>query len=235
MVTNLVFPDAHIFSLWFSPRGNLLACGAISSDGHIAGKLWAVAGWNEISLPASMQKNVFDGNFSPDERTMAIGYGDGTAAWWDLATGKQTAFFPCHYASPVHAVFSPDGRHFATGGMNGLMALWNVATPDKPRPIVRGHRNALHDLLFSPDSRRLLASGTSPKDVIKFWDVETGRDVATLLGAPGWYIHMGFSPDTNTLFAASVEGTALFWRAPSFEEIAERESQQTSLRPSKEP
>jgi len=71
--------------------------------------------------------------------------------------------------------------------------------------------------------------------VIKLWDVETGRDVATLLGEPGWYIHMGFSPDGNTLFAASVEGTALLWHAPSFEEIAQRESQQASLRPSKEP
>jgi WD40 repeat protein len=120
-------------------------------------------------------------------------------------------------------VFSPDGRHFATGGLDdGLVTLWDVAT-QQAKPIGRAYRNALHDLLFSPDSRRLLASGTSPKGLIKFWDVETGRDVATLPGVPGWYVHMGFSPDSNTLFAASIEGTALFWRAPSFEEIEAKE------------
>jgi len=227
MVTNLIFPDAKIFGLWFSPRGNLLAGAAFASGGRntgklFVGKLWAVAAWNEVNLPAGTGSNVFDGNFSPDERTVAIGYGDGTAAWWDLATRERTAFFDCHSAHPVHAVFSPDGRHFATGSLDGLMALWDMETK-KARPIVRGHRNALHDLLFSPDSRRLLASGTSPKDVIKLWDVETGRDVATLPGEPGWYVHMGFSPDGNTLFAASMEGTALLWRAPSFEEIEAKE------------
>ena len=70
----------------------------------------------------------------------------------------------------------------------------------------------------------MLASGTSPKEVIKLWDVETGRDVATLPGVPGWYGHIGFSPDGHTLFAASFEGAALFWRVPSFAEIAQREN-----------
>ncbi len=103
-----------------------------------------------------------------------------------------------------------------------MVTLWNVPAR-QPGPIGRGHRNALHDLLFSPDSRRLLASGTSPNEVIKLWDVETGREVATLPGVPGWYVHMGFSPDGNTLFAASVEGAVLLWRAPSFEEIEAKE------------
>jgi len=77
----------------------------------------------------------------------------------------------------------------------------------------------LQDVAFSPDGQRLIASGSHPKDVVKLWDVETGRDLVTLPGKPGWYVHIGFSPDGNTLFAASLEGTALLWRAPSWEEI----------------
>jgi WD40 repeat protein len=161
---------------------------------------------------------------------MAVGYGNGTAAWWDLATGKRQEFFDCRYAEPAHAVFSPDGRHFATGGLDGLMTMWDVATR-QPKPVGRAYRNALHDLLFSPDSRRLLASGTGRNDVIKLWDVETGRDVATLPGVPGWYAHISFSPDGQTLFAASIEGTALLWRAPSFEEIEAAENTKARVRP----
>ena len=157
---------------------------------------------------------MFEADLSPNERTLAIGYGNGTAAWWDLATGQRQAMFDCHDASAVHLAFSPDGRLFAAAGLEGgLVTVWDVATR-QAKPIGRSYRNALHDLAFSPDSRRLIASGTSPKDVMKLWDVETGRDVATLPGVPGWYPRIGFSPDGNTLFAASHEGTrALLARA----------------------
>ena len=222
LVTNLVFPEAGLFALWFSPRGKILAGGATSSDNSFAGKLWAVAGWREIDPHGINVRNVLDAAFSPDERTFAIGYGDGTAAWWDLATRQRQAFFDCQDASPVHVAFSPDDRLFATAGLNGLMTVWDVATR-QARPIGRGYRNALHDVTFSPDSQRLIATGTSPKDLVKLWDVETGRDVATLPGEPGWFCRIGFSPDGNTLFAASVEGTALFWHAPSREEIEAKE------------
>lgn len=221
-VTNLVFPEARIFALWFSPRGNILFGGAYSSDDSLVGKLWAVADWHEIDQHGINVKNGVDVAFSPNERTLAIGYVDGTAAWWDLATGQRQAFFDCHYSSGVQLAFSPDGRLFGTAGWNGLMTVWDVVT-QQATPIGRGYRNAMHDVTFSPDSRRLIATGTSPKDLVKLWDVETGRDVATLPGEPGWFCRIGFSPDTNTLFAASYEGTALLWRAPSFEEIEAKE------------
>jgi WD40 repeat protein len=124
----------------------------------------------------------------------------------------------------VQLAFSPDGRLFAAAGLNGLVTVWDVATR-QPRPIGRGYRNAVHDVTFSPDSRRLLATGTSSKDPVKLWDVQTGRDVATLPGEPGWFSRIGFSPDGNTLFAASLEGTALFWRAPSWEVIEAKEKE----------
>jgi WD40 repeat protein len=224
-VTNLVFPEARIFALWFSPRGNMLAGGALSPDNSMGGKVWAVAGWREVDLHGFNVTNILDGAFSPNERTLAIGYEDGTAAWWDLVTRQRQAFFDCRYASGVQLAFSPDGLLFATAGLNGLMTVWDVATR-QPRTIGRGYRNALHDVTFSPDSQRLVATGTSPKDVMKLWDIETGRDVATLPGKPGWFCRIGFSPDGNTLFAASMEGTAWFWRAPSWEEIEAKEQKE---------
>jgi WD40 repeat protein len=188
-------------------------------------KLWRVDGWQEISLQGIKLENLFEADCSPNEKTLAITYGDGTVAWWDLATGQRQAQFDSQYSHVVHVAFSPDGRLFATAGFNGLMKVWEVATR-RARLVVRGHRNALHDLAFSPDGSRLVASGTSPQSLVKLWDVETGRDLATLLGEPGWYAHIGFSPDGNTLFAASLEGTALLWRAPSWEEIEAAEKKQ---------
>jgi WD40 repeat protein len=139
-------------------------------------------------------------------------------------TGKRLHVFDCPDARLVRVRFSPDGRRFATAGSNGLITLWDAVTR-LPMPIGRGYRSELHDVVFSPDGRRLITTGTSPKDLVKLWDVETGRDVATMPGEPGLYfLHIGFSPDGKTLFAVASEGTALFWRAPSWEEIEAAEN-----------
>jgi len=50
--------------------------------------------------------------------------------------------------------------------------------------------------------------------------------VATLADEPGWCPRVGFSPDGNTLFAASLEGIALFWHAPSWAEIQTKEKRE---------
>jgi WD40 repeat protein len=225
MVTNLAFPQARIFTLIFSPRGTMLAAGALSSQGGYAGKLWTVADWREVSLQGINRKNHFEGEFSPNERTFALSYLDGTVAWWDLATGQRQAFFDSKYSSESHVAFSPDGRFFATAGVSdGFITVRDAMTPGAKR-IIRDHRDAIDDLAFSPDGQRLVASGSSPQNVVTLWDVETGRDVATLPGPPRWYPHVGFSSDGSTLFAASLEGVVLFWHAPSFAEIEAKEKE----------
>jgi WD40 repeat protein len=153
-----------------------------------------------------------------DERTVAFGYSDGSAAWWDIRTRRRQEFFNHRDAGLAFVAFSPDGKRFAVAGLNGLIRLWEVATREVTR-IGLGYANSLHGLAFSPDSRRLITTGTSPRGLVKIWDVATGRDVATLPGEPGFFRVIGFSPDGLTLFAANIRGRTLFWRVPSWEEI----------------
>ena len=223
LVTNLVAPAPTVFGLMFSPGSTLLNCGAIDSDRDIVLKTWAVAGWHEVSLPGHDFKEVLEPAFAPDEQTVAIGYGDGTAAWWDLRTGQRHETFDCESPGAINVAFSPDGRFFATVGKSGRVILWDKDTR-QTKLLSPGIRNAVYDLAFSPDGSRLLGSGTGLQTPVQLWDVETGRDLAALPGEPGRYVHLGFSPDGSTLFAASREGTVLLWRAPSWEEIAAAEN-----------
>jgi WD40 repeat protein/tRNA A-37 threonylcarbamoyl transferase component Bud32 len=224
-VTNLVSPGRSIFGLMFSPSGNILHCGTEFTNGRLAPKLYAVNGWREIELRGVNLENIREVDLSPDERTLAAGYGDGTVAWWDLATGQRQPLFCFHDAIRVQVAFSADGHVFAAGSAEGQMRVWDVATR-RVMLIVRGHGKGPSDLALSSDGRRLLASGTNPNELIRVWDVETGREVATLPGEPGLIYHMGFSPDASTLFATSGWGTALLWRAPSWEEIEAAERRQ---------
>jgi hypothetical protein len=50
------------------------------------------------------------------------------------------------------------------------------------------------------------------------------RQASFECGPPGTTL-VRFSSDGHTLFAVSVRGTALFWRAPSWEEIEAAERQ----------
>ena len=125
----------------------------------------------------------------------------------------------------MHVKFSADGRWFVTGGvMNGLMTLCDMASR-RQRYIGPDSPYVLHTLAFSPDGGRLVTSGASLGDLFRFWDVATGRHLLSLPAEiEGFYTRLGFSPDGNTLFAASLEGTTLLWRAPSWEEIEAAES-----------
>lgn len=59
--------------------------------------------------------------------------------------------------------------------------------------------------VFSPDGERLITAGASPKEIGRVWDVNSGRCLMTLPGELGkFYARLGFSPDGNTLFAASL-------------------------------
>ena len=222
LATNLVLGYATSV-LFFSPRGGLLT-GANTGPGIPRGKIWTVPGWRELNLEGIKLKDGLDAVISPDDRLFVAGYTDGTAAWWDLATRERRAFFPCHFGGGVWVAFSPDGSHFATGSMvDGLLTTWDTTTLT-PHPFGRASRNGLQHLIFSRDSQRLVASGMSPRGVVKLWDVAIGRDVATLPGRFGFINHILFSPDGNTLLAASTEGNVELWRAPSFGEIEQRET-----------
>ncbi|MHC1769227.1 MAG: WD40 repeat domain-containing protein [Verrucomicrobiia bacterium] len=228
-VTNLVVPGCSINIVFFSPQGNLL-CVADAGVGDPKGKIWAVPNWQEIELEGILLKGGWEANFSPDERLLGMGYRGGNAALWDLKTRQLIARFESGHSAAAWVAFSPDRRFFATGGLHdGRLVLWDMAT-HMARPFGRVARNGMQELAFSPDSQRLVFGEMGPPGAVKLWDVATGREVATLPGKFGFTNHILFSPDGNTLLAATIEGEVLLWQAPSFAEIEQREAARTAGR-----
>src|SRR5262249_32361643 len=81
-----------------------------------------------------------------------------------------------------------------------------VPSPEgpKPRAILKGHRDRVLSVAFSPEGNTL-ASGSGDR-TIKLWDVATGKERATLTGHGDWVRSVAFSPDGNTLASGSDAG-----------------------------
>lgn len=160
----------------------------------------------------------------PDGRSIAAGGRDGVVTIWDAGDGSFTATLPAAEEGIRALAFSPDGQllAIASEGADGhSLRVWDTVRGtqlteipiDQVKGIPRTHRarifsgrnNAVSDIRFGPDGRRLaihFLDGT-----LLLWSLETRRPIAPPVrsntGDLILYEAMAFSPDGGLLAVAS--------------------------------
>jgi len=229
VITNFANPGFEAVVVRFFGGGRTLMCGLVNSSGRRDARYWDTRTWREIQQPPdSIRPNGKWPAVSADNRILAVLYGDGTVAWWDIRSRKRLAQFERHFAgNEGYLAFSPVGPLLAGSANDGSTTIWDSATGGIVTTM-RANFRAVWGVAFSPDGQRLLSGGEDPKDVVRLLDLGSLRHVATLAGPPDrsdqfWFLEM--TADGNTLAAVGANGTALLWRAPSWEEIAAAEEE----------
>jgi WD40 repeat protein len=110
-------------------------------------------------------------DLSPDGKILASADGEGTVKLWELTTGKLQRSIK---DAGTGVKLSPDGRFLATRhGDPEMMSpatirLWNVKT-GRQLTELRGHKDWIGGIAFSPDGKRLASGGFGSS--IRIWDI----------------------------------------------------------------
>ncbi|MBI1925354.1 WD40 repeat domain-containing protein [Candidatus Poribacteria bacterium] len=224
-ITLLKHPYA--IAVAFRPDGKVLASGSMDI------KLWDVATQGEIATLRGHTGKVHSLAFSPDGRLLASGAEDATVKLWDVVAQKEIASFQGHNDGVYEVAFHPDGKLLASGSQDGTVKLWDVVrrkevatwqvhtraeVPEALRRFDRAGSPAVASVAFSPDGK-LLAAGTA-LNVIKLWQVESQKEIATLVGHNDWVMAIAFSPDGRILASSGDDWTMILWDVESQQPIA---------------
>jgi WD40 repeat protein len=190
----------------------LLACLVFPAGGRAAEKPELVL--DASGHTAAVRKVLF----TPDGKRLLSISEDKTIRVWDVTSGAcvRTLRPPAGKGPEgrlLAAALSPDGRTLAVGGFGSSSGDHPVYLIDLAaghlRRVLRGHRDSVFSLGFSPDGKRL-ASGSADGSA-RVWSPESGECLRTLTGHKGPVQAVAFSRSGRKLATASWDGTARVW------------------------
>jgi WD40 repeat protein len=221
---------AYVYALTFSPDGKSLASAA---DDYTI-RIWDVATGKEAVVLKDLPRGTSSIAYSPDGATLAAGklppkYSEVKDAWklpgtvilWDTRTYKVRAKLEGHAGYVTAVAFSPDGKTLAASSGkwdekkdrydSSEVQLWDPVTAKLCRTL-KGHRDTISSLAFSPDGKTLATGSISweksdkigAQGEVKLWDFQTAKvQVSATIHEGAEVARLIFSPDGKVLASAS--------------------------------
>lgn len=153
----------------------------------------------EFSLEAFLSVRALQ--FSPDNRRLAISYGDDQIEIWQTAGWQHEILLTSNIAPAAQYMsFSPNGAYLATtDGSTGTLAIWQLGDGKLLRRVPNVGRISANP--FSPDYTKFVTAGYAAIQVYSF----PGFDLLHLYKIPDESAEVVFTPDGQHLIVDEVQ------------------------------
>ncbi|MFH0899002.1 MAG: WD40 repeat domain-containing protein, partial [Pseudomonadota bacterium] len=148
-------------------------------------------------------------------RMLASASDDATVRLWDVVgDGKQRSLLRGHESFATRVVFARTGELFSAG-KDGTVRQWDLSTGVSRALVER--RPPVYGLALNPIDGRLI-TGSSDR-TIRFWNVDSGGELASLRGHQDVVTSVAVSPDGNALTSSSVDKHVRYWNLDSGDSV----------------
>ena len=191
-------------------------------------RVWDLAAGKEV-FTADQKPFAQAVALSPDRKSMALGYSDGSIALWDIGANRERCLVRLEMAGISAIAWSPDGRKLALGDGLGAVLIADGTRVSEPLHFKARGDHSIQELEFTPDGKSVVAcdqwgsrrlyrdeAGVEPQDVRGTSQIPRLDDRWNASGFDqknAGCSDMAVSPDKSYVITAG-EGIALIWQAP---------------------
>ena len=220
--------DGRVNALTFSEENDLLVTGA--SSGELA--VWFTPSGQLSDTVQTAAGQITSVAVAPRGKTVAVGSDQGSLTLWTITAGSNlqrlATLLPA--GVPISAVaFHPiDDNLVLSGGQDGLVRVWDIDENAIAFTLDDGTQGNGAQGDLTPDSRaqangpskivsiamsnngQYVASG-SDDNIIRVWELESGKLIQTLNGHDSLVSDIDFSPDGTLLVSSSYDESLKVW------------------------
>jgi WD40 repeat protein len=195
--------NGNVWSLSFSPNGNLLA--TVGEDDYLI--LWNQNG-QLIKTIKSYHTGIYSVQFSPDGQIIATAGKDKLIRLWNLS-GTLRATLKGHTGEVYSVSFNPKNNYIATAGADDTVRIWDfhgkqIHRFQYPPGLVRR-------VSFSPDGKFFATSGID--DLVRLWDL-SNKEIAEFKTSQNSFFNTNFIfiPNTEYILTISSKSKVKLWK-----------------------
>lgn len=207
---------------------------AISADGRLAVsahfdrvvRCWETETGKLKHTLAGHESGVVAVAMTPDGKYAISACGSaGAIRLWDLSTGSCVRVFETQNNCRIDSVsLSADGK-FAISNRDANdpmgekpLLLWDVSTGRLIRTFETAVLGMVSRTAISPDGRLAMSCGQD--QIVRLWDVNTGKPAAELKGHSAWIYSIGFSSDGKRIISGAEDNKVKIWDLPTKQCVA---------------
>ncbi len=196
-----------------SPDGRLLAAGGPNQPATV----WNLAPSTRGPSYQANNRIVRQIAFSPDSRSLVLGYGDDVIRVWRFFEAPESRRELAGHAKEVLTLgFSPDGKLLASGSGDHTIKLWDVET-GRELLTLNGHDQPVTSLAFFAESNRLASVSLDGK--VLAWNLTRDGQQSSQISAKPTLVQayddqllaVTISSDEEQLAAAGTKGPIHVW------------------------